>query len=126
METFIWNFHTVSVEYPEGFTMELGNSYFYGAEPRAPDARTFRLAFKTMKVFTTPQGAIDLNAWPEMNVMRLDAFYRAHRQWKRFIYQTSMYGTVICTFKRPLIIPAGIEGGNGAVQSFGVELIEHP
>lgn len=127
METFIWSMHTFATEYPEGFTLELGNAYQYAAEPRSPvDQRTFRLSFKTMKYFTNGAGQIDLTNSPIINLGLLDKFYRDHRMWKSFIYPHPVYGNVVCRFKRPLSIPQGIEGGQGAVQGFSVELIEQP
>lgn len=126
METFIWKFHTMSIEHPEGDTMTLGNSYQYAAEPRSVDQRTFKLGFKTMKYFLNASQQIDLNAWPELNMARLYNFYLEHRMWKSFIYPNPTLGNLVCRFKAPLTVPAGLEGGNGAVQSFGIELIEQP
>ena len=127
METFIWMLHTVSTEYPEGFTAKLGNSYEYAAEPTSVDQRLFKLGFKTMRYFTLADGVtIDPTKVPVVNMAALEAFYKIHRMWKTFIYPHVIYGNVNVRFHKPLVIPPGIEGGGGAVQAFTLELIEQP
>lgn len=127
METFIWNLHTQSTEYPEGFTAKLGNSYEFAAEPTSVDQRVFKLYFKTMRYYTLANGTtIDATQVPVINMAALEAFYKVHRMWKTFLYPHPVYGTVQVKFRKPLMIPQGIEGGGGAVQPFGLEFTEQP
>lgn len=126
METFIWQYHTFSTEYPEGPTMKLGNSYVYAAEPRSVDQRKFKLGFQTLKYFLNGAGQIDETAWPAMNMALLDKFYREHRMWKSFIYPHPVYGNLVCRFSAPLSVPEGNMGGGGTVKPFSIELLEQP
>lgn len=129
METFIWKYHTQSTEYPEGVTIRLGNSYQYAPEPPSVDQRVFKLRFPTMFYFTKWVGnseVIDDTKEPELNMELLDRFYKTHRMWKTFIYPHPVYGNLEVKFGKALKIPAGIPGGDGALQGFDLELIEQP
>lgn len=129
MADFIWIHHTVSTEYQEYESLELGGAYQYSPEPRGPDQRIFRLKFKTMKYFTLPDGVtIDYSPtrFPAINMGLLDKFYQSHRKWKMFTYDHPVYGQLVTRFNKALKIPEGIEGGEGALLSFDVELIEQP
>lgn len=126
MERFIWKYHTQSTEYPDGYTAKLGGGYQYAAEPRGPDQRVFKLKFPTLIYFTNSNGGINSTFKNEINLASLEAFYNAHKMWLRFIYPHPVYGDVIATFNKGLIIPEGIIGGGGAVTGFGIELLEHP
>lgn len=127
METFIWKYHTQSTEYPEGFSVKLGKSYTYTAEPESVDQRIFKLFFPTMTYFVQANGVtLDLVKRPEINFGALEAFYLVHRTWKRFIYPHPIYGNVTATFHKPLVVPKGIMGGAGSLEAFGLELLEHP
>lgn len=127
MEIFIFKYHTYGTEYPEGFTVKMGNSYTFASEPSAVDQRIFKLSFPTMFYYMEADGVtLKLDKMPEINMGALEAFYNLHKQWKRFIYPSPIYGNVVCTFNKPLSVPQGIMGGNGSVQAFGLELLEHP
>lgn len=127
METFIFKFHTQSTEYPEGFTAKLGNSYQYAAEPSSVDQRLFKLSFETMFYYTGANG-VTLSAlkFPEINMLVLENFYRFHRMWRSFTYPHPIYGNLVARFNKPLMVPAGVKGGQGSLQAFGLELIEQP
>ena len=127
MADFNFPYHTVRTEYPEsGFRVQLGNSYQYSAPPPAPDQRVFKLKFKILKWFTTPTGQIDRAAQPEINIALLEDFYLQHKMFATFTYNHPVHGSVSVRFNKPLQIPEGIEGGDGAVPGVEVEFIEVP
>lgn len=127
METFIWKYHTQSTEYPAGFSVRLGNSYEFAAEPTSVDQRLFKLKFPTMFYFTEANGVtINVTKEPDINMGALEAFYKVHRMWKTFIYPHPVYGNVNVRFRAPLVVPEGVPGGFGSLQGFGIELIEQP
>lgn len=127
METFAWPNHTVSTDYPvNGFKMQFGNSYEYAEGSPAPDQRTFTLSFPLMKYLLDPEGVIDATIQADINMQAMDDFYNVHKTWKAFIYPHPVYGNVNVRFSKPLKIPAGIPGGDGAVGAFSLELVEQP
>lgn len=127
MATFNFPYHTVSTEYPDStFRAKLGNSYQYSAQPVAPDQRIFVLKFALMKYFQAKSGAIDRTTLPEINMALLDDFYQAHKLHSTFTYKHPVYGDLACRFNKPLKIPEGVAGGDGAIQNIEVEFIEMP
>lgn len=125
----IFNFpmHKQETEYPDsGFRVTLGNSYQFAAPPSAPDQRKFTLKFALMKWFLNTENLLDRTQHPEFNLAVLDDFYNRHKTWAVFIYPHPVYGNLPCRFNKPLKIPTGIEGGNGAVVAFEIELLEQP
>lgn len=126
METFDFPFHLFSTDNPEsGTRVQFGSSYVFSAPPSSPDQRTITLNFATMKFFLTG-GVLDDTVEPEINMLRLIKFYQRHKQWKSFLYNHPVHGTLVCKFSTPLKEPKGIPGGTGAVEAFEVQLIEIP
>lgn len=126
MAVFNFPYHTQETEYPDsGFRATLGNSYQFAAPPSAPDQRKFTLKFPLLKWFVTA-GAIDPAPSALINMAALDAFYNRHRCWAVFTYPHPVYGNLPCRFNKPLKIPKGIEGGDGAVKDIEIELLEVP
>ncbi len=126
MAIFDFPMHTFSTENPESsFRAKMGGSYVFSAPPAAPDQRIFKLKFRAMKYFVTA-GGIDINVKPEINLARLELFYATHKTHATFTYPHPVYGDVVCSFNKPLIVPAGTEGGGGIVENIEVELLEHP
>ncbi len=127
MAIFTFKNHTTATDYPDsGFRAKLGNSYQFSAPPPAPDQREFTLKFALLKWFPNPDGTMDLTKFPEINLALLDAFYNRHRTWATFVYPHPVYGNLPCKFNKPLKIPAGILGGDGAVKDIEINLIEAP
>lgn len=127
LETFNFPYHTVETTNPDSSTrIQMGNSYIFSAAPSAPDQRSFKLYFKTMKVYETSGGAIDYVTDQAMNFMRLVQFYQTHKTYKSFLYPHPLHGTVEVKFKSPLVEPKGVEGGFGHTEAFDVEFIEIP
>lgn len=127
MAVFNFPYHKVSTEYPESsFRAQLGNSYQFTAPPTAPDQRIFILKFNMLKWFTVAGGGLNRTAWPEINLALLDDFYNAHKLHATFTYKHPIYGDLNCRFNKPLKIPEGVEGGDGAVKDIQLEFIEVP
>ncbi len=127
MAVFSFPNHRVSTEYPDSsLRMQMGNSYQFSAPPPAPDQRKFILKFAVMKWFVTPSGGLDLNTHPDINLALLDQFYNQVKLWGTFTYSHPVYGDLSCRFNKPLVIPEGVEQGNGTVMNIQVELIEVP
>jgi hypothetical protein len=127
MAIFDFPYHKFSTEYPDnGFQAKLGGSYQYSAPPSAPDQRIFKLKFKALKYFTDATGAIDQTQQPEINLARLEAFYNLYKRNLTFIYPHPVLGELPVRFNKPLVIPEGKEGGDGAVENIEIEFIEQP
>jgi hypothetical protein len=125
MQTFDFPYHTFRTEYPEsGNRVQLGGNYVFTAPPNGPDLRRFTLKFKTMFYYLYPNGTIDTTKNPQYNMAVLEAFYNAHKLHRSFLYPHPVYGNVEVKFMSPLKIPEGIEGGNGALGDFEIDLIE--
>lgn len=126
LETFSFPYHTQATDYPDsGFRAKLGNSYEFTAPPPAPDQRVFSLSFPLLKYFVSA-GAITLVTRPEINMAVLEAFYNRHKTYKTFIYPHPVYGNVNVKFSKPLKIPKGTEGADGAIHNIEIELTEQP
>jgi len=125
METFDFNYHSFSTKYPEtGTRMKLGKSYTYTASSTAPPQRTITLHFDKMQVLMISPGVPDVTSKPEMNFMRLDAFYRRHELHASFLYKHELYGDLVVKFAKPLEMPRVARGG--WVPAFTLELEEQP
>jgi hypothetical protein len=126
MATFDFPFHKFSTENPDSsFRMKLGGSYQFTAAPSSPDQRIFKLRFYALKYFMT-NGVLDKTIYPDINLARLEDFYALHKMWATFIYPHPVYGNLSVSFNKPLVIPEGVDGGDGAVQNIEVEFIERP
>lgn len=127
MDTFDFPYHKVSTTYPESsIRVQFGRSYTFATKPDAPDQRIFTLEFALLKYFLNDMEEVDATINPTINLAALEAFYQAHRLWDTFTYPHPVYGNLDVKFNKPLEIPAGVEGGDGAVQKISVELIEQP
>ena len=125
LQVFDFPFHLFDTEYPEsGTRIQLGGNYVFTAPPTGPDLRKFNLSFKAMKYFVDENGEIDKTQRPQINMAVLEDFYNAHKLHKSFLYPHPVYGNVRVKFYSPLRIPQGIEGGNGALKDFKLELME--
>jgi hypothetical protein len=127
MPAFNFPYHLFSTKYPESSTrIQLGNGYTYTAPTAAPDQRIFTLTFPALQWFTNPDGTLDTDTSPEINLGALDAFYRDVKTVSTFTYQHPAYGGVPVRFNKPLEIPKGEPGANGVVLNVEIELIEVP
>lgn len=127
MDTFDFPYHTCATEYPESSTrVKFGRSYDFATKPDSPDQRVFTLKFALLKYFVDGSDVIDLTPNPKWNLAVLEAFYAAHRTWDTFIYPHPVYGNLNVKFNKPLKIPEGEIGGDGAVKDINLELIEQP
>lgn len=121
MAVFPAKYFRFSTQYPQtGTRIQLGKSYQFDAPPEAPDQRIFKLKLQGMKYFD------DLVTEPGRNMLVLENFYNAHKLATSFTLDHPVYGSVSCKFNRPLEIPEGIAGGDGALPEIEVELIEQP
>lgn len=123
---FIWDKHRYSTAYAEGDRVELGGSYMFAAEPDGPDQRVFTLYFDTMFYFTDSSGQLDKTVRPDINFGAFEDFYKSHRLWKTFTYNHPIYGQLAVKFAKPLETPKGLANGNGALESFSIDLVEIP
>ncbi|KGM36127.1 hypothetical protein [Inquilinus limosus] len=128
METFNFPRHKFRTQYPESsFRVQFGNSYTFVSKPSAPDQRLFILTFQLVKYYVNGAGQADASIVGEAtNAAALDGFYARHRLYEKFIYPHPVYGNVVVRFQKPLEIPDGIEGGDGAIENLEVQLLEHP
>ena len=128
METFDFDYHTPTTEYPEsGTRVQLGRSYVYTSNSPAPDQRTITLSFEGMfNYWNIVANAPDVTRNPKLNFYRFEAFYNRHKRGTPFLYEHPQYGVLTVTFKDPLKTPKVIAGGNGMLESFSVTLLEHP
>ena len=127
MATFNFPYHTFSTENPEtGFRAKFGGSYVFTAVPDSPDQRVFKLNYPIMKFFTSPDGSVNSTDSPLINMKTMIDFYHEHKLHKTFVYEHPIYGNVNVKFNKPLPEPLGIPNGQGAVESFEVELVEIP
>lgn len=126
LSRFNFPYHKVQSTYPtEGNNLTLGNSWSYNSKPTSPPQRTFELSFKIMKYFVS-NGVLDNISEAPINLGALEAFYQAHKMHTTFTYPHPVYGDIAVKFLKPLVIPEGIEGGQGAVAGVSVQLIEIP
>ncbi len=125
LETFNFPYHVVETTNPEsGYRGQLGGSYTFTSPPTDPDQRVFNLSFPVMKFFVDSLGVPDALISPEVNMMALIRFYQTHKLHQSFIYNHPVHGQLEVKFNKPLVEPAGIPAGGGAVEKFTVELIE--
>lgn len=121
MAIFPAKYFRFSTKYPQtGVRIQLGRSYQFDTPPEAPDQRIFVLKVQGMKYFD------DLLTETGRNMGVLEQFYNDHKLATSFTLDHPVYGQVTCKFNRPLEIPEGIAGGDGALPEFEVELIEQP
>lgn len=127
LDTFDFPYFLYETENPEsGYRGSLGGSYIFTAPPDAPDARLFKLTFECMKFFTDTDGNLDTTTSPEINMKKFIDFYIDHKLYSSFNFDHPIHGTLEVKFNKPLVEPKGIKNGNGAVESFEIELIEVP
>lgn len=124
MQTFTFGPHTVRHDYPEGDSVRFGKGYVFAAEPQLPLRRTFFLKFETMRWYQNASGVYVTTTNPSENVYALDAFYRDHTQFKRFIYAHPVYGNLTVRFSSPFRMPAGKQGGSGWTEAFELQITE--
>jgi len=127
MAVFDFPYFTVSTKYPEnGQRFQFGRSWDYRVAPDSPDQRIFMLTFPAMQWVLDVNGDLDLATDPDVNLGRLDQFYRDHQLWKQFDFPHPVYGTVVCLFNKPLELPPGTPGGFGVVENIQLEFKEQP
>lgn len=130
LPVFDFPYHRVSTEYPESsIRVRFGRSYQFASKPNAPPERIFKLRFPTMKYYTTivdDVEVLDTVTNPQINLRVLEQFYQDVELYGTFTYPHPVHGNLTVRFSKPLIIPEGQPGGNGASQEFDVELIEVP
>lgn len=125
---FDFPFHIVESRYPvDGTSVQFGSSYTFSAAASGPPQRMFSLEFAAMRWFLDPlTQLVDPTQQPQQNLAALDAFYQLNRLSQPFHYPHPMYGTLVCRFLKPLIIPKQLPGGSGAVAPMTIELVEVP
>jgi hypothetical protein len=106
--------------------VRFGQGYTFAARPDGPPQRTFKLRFGVLRWETDPNGLTEQFTRRETNLKRLEMFYRDVEMWKTFWFNHPGDGLILVRFSRPLEIPGGIEGGNGAVGPIEIEFIEQP
>lgn len=128
MLTFPITAFKIETVYPESSVrLQFGKSWTFTAPPDAPDQRTFKLYLTGMKYYVDENKVIDEETNASINNLAvLDNFYQEVRMYTWFNFNHPVYGTLVCSFNKPLTIPKGVEGGNGVVEDFEVELLEQP
>ncbi|MES0134513.1 hypothetical protein NKJ88_06055 [Mesorhizobium sp. M0016] len=126
MDTFNFPMHTLAAKYPESSAkMTFGRGYEFASKPKGPDQLTYTLAFKGMWFFLNSNGTLDLATRPTLNMAVLENFYVAHRLYEKFIYPHPALGNVTVRFDVPLDYKI-MEGGNGLVEPFTIQLLTQP
>lgn len=128
MEIFDFPYHTYETENPDSSVrVQLGGSYVFTSPPSDPDQRIITLKFPMMKYYLDPTtDEVDPTIEPSLNMFRLIQFYQNHKLFKSFQYLHPIHGMLEVRFNKPLPEPQGIKGGDGAVESFDVVLVEQP
>lgn len=129
MDTFDFPYHTYEAQYQENqFRAKLGGNWLWTAAPDSPEQRVFKLSFEAMRWFFTNNelDIIDRTSNPQLNIARLEDFYKKHLMNTSFRWVSAYHGTLECKFNRPFILPKGLKGGNGTTQGFELEFIEIP
>ncbi|ASV43940.1 hypothetical protein [Pseudoalteromonas phage KB12-38] len=127
LKPFPFTIHSVEVAYPERSSkVRLGGGWSHTQKPAGPPARTFTLTFNAMKYYLNDEGLIDAEANIETNIHALDLFYQEHEQHKHFLYEHYAYGSLVVIFDVPFKTPKLLPGGDGATQSFTIQLVEIP
>ena len=125
METWDFPYFGFRTKYPvEGGQYNLGGGYTVTTAPDAPAQRTFTLSLRGMQYYLDGSGDIDATVNTDTNMSRLENFYIAHKLHASFTFPHPVYGDLTVKFSRPLDIPEGIDGGNGILPSFELELKE--
>ena len=126
LEVFPFMKHSYQIAWPDSSSrMQFGKGYTFAAKPNAPDQLQFTLHFPVMFVYATPDGTIDLNTNPELNMGLLVDFYERHRLYEKFVYDSAYKGPVTVRFANPLSFKMDPKGG-GAVEAFQIELVTQP
>lgn len=132
VQRFNFPYHKVKTEYPESSVrVQFGSNFTFTAKPDSEDMRNFILTFPVMKAFEPTENddgtkSPDLSSDPQINIAVLEKFYQDHRLHTTFIYPHPHYGDVKVKFNKPLKIPEGQTGGDGAIKNITVELMEQP
>ena len=130
METFPFDYHIPSTEYPdEGSRLQLGDSYTFSVGASAPPQRIITLEFKdsAMRNFwDSANNKPDIVTNANRNFFALELFYQRHKLHNKFTYVHPQYGAMTVTFNKPLKTPKMVDGRPGEMQGFSVELLEHP
>lgn len=127
MDTFDFPYHKVRTIYPDNSSrVSFGGGYEFVSAPNSPDQRIWVLTFAAMKFFFDGSGNIDATITPKVNYKAFRNFYEAQKLYAKFIYNHAEFGALVVRFHKPLNDPEGIEGGNGAMGQFEIELIEQP
>lgn len=117
--------HTAEVAtLPLSNVVGLGGGYVYAVGPNTREQRIFRLKFQAMRYLLNAGGFCDTTTWPEINAGKLEDFYNQMRMNRVFNYLHPHYGKVPVRFYRPLVLPEGLQNGNGFLPGFDVQLIE--
>lgn len=121
LSPFIWCYHNYSTTYIEQYQRigaeGSGQGYIPLRETRP--VRVFALKFETLIHLGKPYT-------PELELCgySLEQFYREHGLTKAFSYHHPVYGQLKVVFHKPLALPSRRENGEGALESFEIELRE--
>lgn len=125
LQTFNFPFHKVSLRYPErSATARLGGGWDHVTKPLAPISKILTLHFQTMKFFEEGESLTSLQM--QYSAGHLEDFYIAHEQHREFIYNHPRHGNLLVRFQKPLEIPKGHTGADGAIEPFQISLKELP
>jgi len=127
METFNFNYHTITHNYPKGDSFKFGKGYEFSAAPQLPIQRKFRLYFGSISWFKK-DGVWDPTVEPTNNALALIQFYERHYTYKKFIYPHELYGNLTVKFATdsPFEVPKSLKGGSGVTEEFDLTFVEQP
>lgn len=126
METFDFPMHLYEISYVENQARaQLGGNWQWVAAPDIPEQRIIKLSFVAMRWIFSGD-TVDRVSEPQINIAKLEDFYKAHLLHEPFIYPSTYHGDLTVRFNKPFILPKGLKGGNGSTQGLELEFIEVP
>lgn len=104
-------------------------SYVYatpitGFRKNLTDLRVFDVTIPVMRYYFGSQGQLLVDYERATNLAWLEWMYNIHKLVKPFLFNHPIYGGLKVRFAEPLKIPKGIKGGQSALESVGLKLIE--
>ena len=91
---------------------------------RLRDLRVFTVTIPIMRYYFGSQGQLLIDYERSTNFAWLEWMYNIHKTVKPFLFDHPIYGSLMVRFAEPLKVPKGIKGGQAALDSVGITLVE--
>lgn len=129
LQTFDFPYHSIETVYPNNsFQVQFGRGYRFVSKPRGPDQVIWNLTFPGMVWYFNSLNSLNLTKNPQINLGKLEEFYKYHRLHEYFNYPHPTQGLQRVRFNTPLTIPAAdpAVAKSGLVRNLRVSLIYEP